>query len=47
MSIQAQIDVRRLLEEVNRILCDECRKKLADLELPIAQTVKIKDLMKG
>ena len=47
MSIQAQINVKQLLAEIDKILCPACRKKLADLELPIAQTVKIKDLLKG
>lgn len=46
MSIQAQINVQQLLSEIEKILCPGCKKKLADLELPIAQTVKIRDLIK-
>lgn len=46
MSTQVQINVKQLLEEIDKILCPACREKLEALELPIAQTVKVKDLMK-
>jgi len=46
MSTQVQINVKQLLEEIDKILCPTCKMKLASLELPIAQTVKVKDLMK-
>lgn len=46
MSTQVQINVKQLLEEIDKVLCKDCKKKLENLELPIAQTVKVKDLMK-
>lgn len=46
MSVQAQIDVQKLMEEIHKIVCTKCKKKLENMEIPIVQRIRPMDLIK-
>lgn len=47
MSAEVKIDFLELLRRIETVVCPECRKKLAALDVPIAQTLKLEGLLKG
>lgn len=46
MSMQAQVNVEQLLEEISKVLCKECRKKVGELRIPVQATARVEDLIK-
>ena len=46
MSMQANVNIEQLLEEINKVLCEECRKKVSELRIPVQATAKISDFIK-
>jgi len=46
MSMQAQVNIEQLLEEINKVLCKECKKKVGELRVPVQATAKISDFVK-
>ena len=46
MGVRAEIDVASLIQEIHKVLCPKCRKKLEKLELPVVQKIKVMDLTK-
>ena len=46
MGVRAEIDVASLIQEIHKVLCPKCRKKLENLELPVVQKIKVMDLAK-
>jgi len=46
MSMQAQVNIEQLLEEISKVLCPACRKKIGELRIPVQATAKVADFMK-
>ena len=46
MSFQVQINIPELVKAIERVLCDDCKGKLYDVEMPVRQAVKVRDLVR-